>query len=118
MNSLDELVFGLGSGLAEPAVGLGERDRGWGLLVPSQMFFHLKPRAMVGLLGANNTGALPRAQLDRSGLYAHGTGTVSLWWQERVLGWTVCRSYGRGSPFLYADWCRSPLEGNHTQVGH
>jgi len=38
-------------GLVKPAVGLEGVAGGWVFLVPSQIFFHLKPKAIVGPFG-------------------------------------------------------------------
>ncbi len=47
MDSLDELMLELGVGIGRDNSQVGGTDWGWGFLVPSQMFFHLKPKAMV-----------------------------------------------------------------------
>jgi len=51
MDCFDKLHLGWGRGLAELAIELGGEARDLMFLVPSQIFVHLNPRAMVGSLG-------------------------------------------------------------------
>jgi len=51
MNHLNELVLGLCGGVSQASSGIGGRGQGSLFLVPSQILFHLKSKAIVGPFG-------------------------------------------------------------------